>query len=461
MMQQPQCPNTAFKPLSVSALNKTVKTLLETAQGQMFIEGEVSNLARPRSGHLYFSLKDDKCQVQCVWLSYQHNPCARTLQEGMQLLVRAKVTLYEARGNYQLLIQHAEEAGLGALQRAYEALKLRLQQQGWFDAKHKQNIPPYPHTIGLITSPTGAAVQDMLSVLKRRYPCANVLIYPCQVQGDQAAPTIIQAIQEANNHGLCSVLLLARGGGNIEDLWAFNREDVAQAIFESTCPIITGIGHEIDTTIADHVADRRAPTPSAAAEAATPERDELMQKIDNLGNQMHSMMTHRLQHATQKLQWLSAKCIHPEAACQLARQRLQPMGHRMQLALKQQQTPNQQNLQNLQQRLMQHDPMHQIKRDRQHLQALVHQCKSSLQHLLHCKHMTMAKQAKALELMSPLHTLSRGYTIVRDPITLKPITEADTLVAQQPLCIQFPQHQVHATITKIQPCDIRNETEAT
>ncbi len=288
---------------TVSQLNREVSVLLEGSLPLLWVEGEVSNFAAPRSGHWYFSLKDATGQVRCAMF----RPAARSLdflpRDGMQVLVRARVTLYEARGDYQLIIDRIEEMGEGKLRRAFEALKNRLAAEGLFDAVHKKPLPVYPQTIGVITSPTGAAIRDILSVLARRYPCATVIIYPAMVQGEQAAATLVEALALANQRAECDILLLARGGGSLEDLWPFNEETVARAIFASHIPVISGVGHETDFTIADYVADLRAPTPSVAAEHATPNIEDLFSSLHQQQRRYVQWIHQYLSRLQQQLTW--------------------------------------------------------------------------------------------------------------------------------------------------------------
>ena len=264
---------------SVSRLNREVRVLLERGFGALWLEAEISNFARPSSGHWYFSLKDSAAQVRCAMFRQRNMLCAFTPRDGQKVLVRARIGLYEPRGEYQLIVDHMEDAGLGALKRQFEELSARLNLEGLFAAERKRSLPRLPRRIGIITSPTGAAVRDILHVLARRFPAAAVLIYPVSVQGAQAAAEIVAALESAGVRAECDVLILARGGGSLEDLWAFNDERLARAIVASPIPVITGIGHEIDFTIADFAADVRAPTPSAAAELVVPDAEEWLQRL--------------------------------------------------------------------------------------------------------------------------------------------------------------------------------------
>ena len=260
---------------SVSRLNREVRVLLERGFGSLWLEAEISNFARPSSGHWYFSLKDAAAQVRCAMFRQRNMLCAFTARDGQKVLVRARIGLYEPRGEYQLIVDHMEDAGLGALKRQFEELSAKLKQEGLFAAERKRPLPSLPRRIGIITSPTGAAVRDILHVLARRFPATAVLIYPVSVQGAQAAAEIVAALEMTGRRAECDVLILARGGGSLEDLWAFNDERVARAIATCPIPVISAVGHEMDITVCDAVADLRAATPSAAAAAACVARDEV------------------------------------------------------------------------------------------------------------------------------------------------------------------------------------------
>jgi len=309
---------------TVSRLNRDVRLLLEENFFTLWVEGEISNFAAPHSGHWYFSLKDVTAQVRCAMFKPQNYRLNFTPQNGMQVLAKARVSLYEGRGDFQLLVEHLEEAGVGQLQKEFELLKKRLLQAGLFDTAHKKLLPALPKSIGIITSPTGAAIRDILHVLKRRFSAASIIIYPTAVQGELAATQIVNAIQLANQRREVDVLILARGGGSLEDLWSFNEEKVAQAIYNSELPIITGVGHEIDFTIADFVADVRAPTPSAAAELVTPDTDELLLSMTQTKKHFSRLVSQRFQQFQQHLDWCASQLQqkHPQHRIQLLQQQL-------------------------------------------------------------------------------------------------------------------------------------------
>ncbi|HHA18093.1 MAG TPA: exodeoxyribonuclease VII large subunit, partial [Methylophaga sp.] len=271
---------------AVSRLVREARVALEGSFPLLWVEGEISNLAMPASGHIYFTLKDEAAQVRSAMFRNRNRQLRFKPENGMQVLLRVRVTLYEGRGEFQLVVEHMEEAGSGALQRAYEALKHRLGEEGLFDQEHKKPLPVLPEYIGVVSSPDGAAVHDILTVLKRRFPATNVILYPVAVQGADSITQIAKAIAEADQRGECDLLIVGRGGGSLEDLWSFNDERVARAIFDCRIPVISAVGHEVDFTIADFVADVRAPTPSAAAEIAVPDATEWLTKIHGFGRRL-------------------------------------------------------------------------------------------------------------------------------------------------------------------------------
>ncbi|MBS0365328.1 MAG: exodeoxyribonuclease VII large subunit [Proteobacteria bacterium] len=271
---------------SVSRLNREVRVLLERGFGVLWVEGELSNFSQPASGHWYFSLKDREAQLRCTMFRMKNRAVGFTPRAGMRVLVRGRVGIYEARGDYQLNVEHLEEAGVGALQREFERLKALLAAEGLFAPARKRPLPRFPRRIGVLTSPSGAALRDVLQVLRRRFPPAQVIIYPTPVQGAAAVPGLVAALRSASQRADCDVLILTRGGGSIEDLWAFNDERVARAIHACAVPLVSGVGHEIDFTIADFVADARAPTPSAAAELVTPDAQGWLQALEGTAQRL-------------------------------------------------------------------------------------------------------------------------------------------------------------------------------
>lgn len=352
----------------VSQLNKTVRTLLEARYPAVWVTGEISNFIQAASGHWYFTLKDSDGQIRCAMFRGANRNVTVTPENGMAVLVQATVSLYPQRGDYQLIVQSCEPAGDGALQQAFERLKKRLAQEGLFNPEHKQALPAWPQRIGVITSPTGAAVRDILKVLSQRWPAIPIVIYPTQVQGKQAAEHVCHALQQANQRRECDVLILARGGGSLEDLWTFNEESVARAVFESNIPIVSGVGHETDTTMVDFVADVRVPTPSAAAAAVVPDRADWQRHLAAL-----------LQHLVQHWQRMITQ---KQYALKLCQQRLQHPGQRL--------------------------------RDyAQRCDLLMQRLQSAWQQQWQQRYLRWQTLTATLEAVSPLATLTRGYAFVQ------------------------------------------------
>ena len=317
---------------SVSRLNYEARDLLEMEFPAVWVEGEISNLARPASGHIYFSLKDERCQVRAAMFKNRNRVLDFTPENGTQVLVRARVSLYPNRGDFQLIVESMEESGEGALRRAFEALKKKLDAEGLFAPEHKRELPWLPRSIGVITSPTGAALRDIRSVLKRRFPSIPLTVYPVPVQGQGAAERIARMIDTAVQRNECDVLILSRGGGSLEDLWAFNEEVVARAMYTAELPIVTGVGHEIDFSIADFVADQRAPTPSAAAELVTPDRAELAQRVNSLDNRQRALIATALKRRQERSTWLRSRLVHPRKHLETLAQRADILALRLQRA---------------------------------------------------------------------------------------------------------------------------------
>ncbi len=398
---------------TVSRLNREARFMLERSFPLVWLEGEISNFAAPHSGHWYFSLKDETAQVKCAMFRPQNRRLTITAKEGMHVIVKARVSLYEGRGDFQLLIEHLEDAGVGKLQKEFEALKKKLLTAGLFDPANKKPLPRFPHTIGVITSPTGAAIRDILSVLKRRYAVAPVIIYPTLVQGELAAKQIIHAIQTANQRQECDVLLLSRGGGSLEDLWPFNEENVAHAIFASNIPIISGIGHEIDFTIADFVADVRAPTPSAAAELTTPHAQELLLAINENKNFFIRAIKLKISALQQQILWAKKHLLqeHPKRKLAEKTQRLDYCEMTLMRLQTKLITHLATQIENLKEKLYGQTPKHLILQLQQQLNLQQQKLQSTLQKNLQLYRQTLGNAAAKLHALSPLATLQRGFAI--------------------------------------------------
>lgn len=402
--------------LTPSQLTRRARDLLEDAFGLVWLEGEISNFARPASGHLYFSLKDGGAQVRCAMFKPKSTLLRFRPADGMQVLARARVSLYEARGEFQLIVEHLEEAGEGALRREFERLKAVLAAEGLFAAERKRPLPRFPRRIAVVTSATGAAVRDVLSVLARRYPLLAVDVVPVPVQGKEAPPAIVAALRRIAAAARHDLVLLARGGGSIEDLWAFNDESVARAIHAMPLPVISAIGHETDFTIADFVADLRAPTPSAAAELLAPDAGELARRLQQRSQRLHLLLQRRLQQRQQALDRLQAQlqARSPAQRLQLGRSRLAALQLRLRHALLQERQQGRDRLAALESRLLRQAPQQRLQRARL---ALAHQ-RELLQHRLRggldTRRARLGALARALHAVSPLAVLARGYALLQD-----------------------------------------------
>ncbi len=436
---------------SVSRLNAEARAVLESRFGSVWVEAEISNLARPGSGHLYFSLKDDSAQVRCAMFRGRNRLLDFTPENGQQVLVHARISLYEPRGDFQLIVDTMEPAGQGALQQAFEALKRKLAAQGLFDTQHKLPLPEIPQTIGVVSSPTGAALRDILHVLRRRFPLAGVCVYPAQVQGDGAAQSLIQAIELAQRHGRCEVLILARGGGSIEDLWAFNNEQLAHAIFDCRLPVVTGIGHEIDFTIADFVADLRAPTPSAAAEAVTPDTDELAARVLTALRRISRAAERTLAQRTESLKTLHRRLrqLHPQHRLMQHQQRIDELEQRLLNA-------TQAGLRLANARLAQLGavvsgwrPLDYIRQKADALSGFYRRLAQAVQHQHDDRRRTLQALARTLDSVSPLATLKRGYAIVRRREDGRLLTSSAQTRQGDRLVTTLAQGEFECTVTKI------------
>ena len=449
------------KPIfTVSQLNQRARQLLEISFSSVRVEGEISNLSRPASGHWYFTLKDANAQVRCAMFRSRTALLKFLPKEGDKIEVRAKVSLYENRGDYQLIVDAMKPAGEGALLLAFQKLKERLQLEGLFNQEFKQPLPANVARVGIVTSSTGAAVHDILTVLKRRDPSIEVSLYPTQVQGQAATAQIVQAIERANRDDLVDVLIVGRGGGSLEDLWCFNEEAVARAIFSSRIPIISAVGHEVDFSIADFVADMRAATPSAAAELVSQDRQALIQKLAQLQQRL-SLSLNRVLPALQfQLQQLRGRLKTPTRLLQQRTQQVDQLELRLQNAVNQQFKRHQQQLNLLTQALQQQYPQKRLQIHQQQLQQLHSRLERAQLQQLHSKQerlqplmprlrqamffqqqqlkQKLASQVQLLQSLSPLQVLARGYSItqtadgkvVQDANSLKPGERITTRLQQ-------------------------------
>jgi len=388
--------------------------LLERGFGTIWLEAEISNLARPSSGHWYFSLKDAQAQVRCCMFRQRNMLCTFGVKDGQKVLVRARLGLYEPRGEYQLVIDHMEDAGLGALQRQFEQLAAKLSAEGLFAAERKRAIPKLPKRIGVITSPTGAAIRDILHVLARRFAAIPVLIYPVSVQGAAAAGEVCAALAAAGRRAECDVLILARGGGSLEDLWAFNEEVVARAIIASPIPIVTGIGHEIDFTIADFCADVRAPTPSAAAEIVVPDAEQWLATLRRNGARLQRAWLRSMESRAQRLRWLSGRAARVSPSARLAQQsqRLDELELKLSRCMARSLAERRSALAELRSLLWQASPIARLQGAAARHDLLFARLRAAVLGILRRSRERLSPLERTLNAVSPLATLQRGYAIV-------------------------------------------------
>jgi exodeoxyribonuclease VII large subunit len=399
---------------TVARLNREVRLLLESGLAVIWVEAELSNFTQPASGHWYFTLKDKEAQIRGAMFRQRNMNLGFTPKSGQLVLVRGRVSLYEPRGDYQMIADHMEEAGVGALKREFERLKARLAAEGLFAPELKRPLPAFPRRIGVITSPSGAAIRDVLHILKRRYPPAGVLIYPTPVQGSTAVPALIQALQRASARADCDVIILARGGGSLEDLWAFNDEGVARAIRACAIPVVSGIGHEIDFTIADFVADVRAPTPSGAAELVVPDREEVLNILRRIGERLVQSGRRELRNASQLLRNLRHRLqrTHPGVRLQHSAQRLDELEQRLRKALQARLQHQHIRLGSALAALMRATPAHRLAALNARSAELRIRLRHALQRCLQNSRHRLDLAQQRLDSVSPLATLARGFAVV-------------------------------------------------
>jgi exodeoxyribonuclease VII large subunit len=397
---------------TVTRLNREVRSVLEDSFPNVWIQGEISNLAQPASGHMYFSLKDRSSQVRCAMFKNRNNYLKFLPENGMAVILKANISLYEGRGEFQIIVEAMEPEGVGALQLAFEQLKGRLQEEGLFSEKNKKSLPLFPHSIGIITSPTGAAIRDILNILKRRYPLSKVIIYPVSVQGTDAAGMIENSIKSANRRKDCDVILLARGGGSLEDLWSFNEEKVARAIFHSAIPIVSGVGHEIDFTIADFVADKRAPTPSAAAELVSPDQNSLLESTNLIKDRLIMSINHQINALSAEVNHYEKNILDPVKHFQHYSQRLDDFATRIQRSVSNSFGLKLSIIKKLRAEIYQFNPIMILKMQSEKCQHLDNQLQRVMFSKLKMVSEKVERAGNTLHTVSPLATLERGYSIV-------------------------------------------------
>jgi len=402
-------------PLTPSQLNALARNLLEDAFPSIWVEGELGNLSRPASGHLYFTLKDERAQVRCALFKPKSQWLRFVPREGLRVLARGRLTLYEARGDYQLILDTMEEAGEGALRRAFEQLKAKLQAEGLFEQARKRPLPAHVRRLGVLTSPSGAAVRDVLSVLGRRFPLLEVDILPVPVQGETAAAHIVRMLQSAGRSGRYDVLLLTRGGGSLEDLWAFNDEALARAIAASPVPVVSAVGHEVDVTLADFAADLRAPTPSVAAELLVPDRTDLSAHLRALARRLRSVQERKLREAAQRADRaaLRLQALAPQARLETLHRRQQDALRRLQAVWTAQDLQRRARLRHAAAILRAARPQRRLAQLRERLRSLAQRPQAATARGLQRQALRLQGLVRSLEAVSPLATVARGYAILQ------------------------------------------------
>ena len=404
----------SFRPIyTVSQLTAEIKTILERNFEHLWVEGEISNLRLPGSGHLYFTLKDESAQMRAVMFRLQNRLLKFHPEDGLQVICYGRLTVYEPRGEYQIVLDHMEPRGLGALQLAFEQLKERLAKEGLFDPDHKKPLPHLPQRIGIVTSPTGAAIRDILQIIDRRFANVHILLYPVRVQGAGAAQEIAQAIDELNRWPGIDVMIVGRGGGSLEDLWAFNEEAVARAIYRSQIPVISAVGHEVDFTIADFVADLRAPTPSAAAELVVRNKVELVQSLESLGRRLYHAGRTAVENRQERLSSLAHRLVDPRRRLSDVRLRLDDLCVRLANSMRQSLSRKEDRLKSRADGLMLLYPGRRVAEHARRVAQLSRQMAMAQRTQLRLLRQKTEGCLGKLQTLSPLAVLERGYSIAR------------------------------------------------
>jgi exodeoxyribonuclease VII large subunit len=434
---------------TVSRLNREVRLLIERGLGVVWVEGELSNLSVPSSGHWYFSMKDRDAQLRCAMFRQRNTGVGFTPKAGQQILARGRVSVYEPRGDYQFIVEHLEEAGVGALKREFERLKAKLAAEGLFAVERKRSLPRFPRRIGVITSPTGAAVRDILHILARRFPPAAVLIYPTAVQGTAAIPAIVEALELASARAECDVLIIARGGGSLEDLWAFNDESVARAIRASAIPIVSGIGHEIDFTIADFVADARAPTPSGAAELVAPDRNACLEALGRTLERLSACMRRELRSVASRFEGatLRLKLVHPGVRLVQQEQRLDDLEQRLIGAMRAALHSDRTRISEMFTRLVHQSPEHSLREYLLRYSTLASRLRHALKECMSRAENRLGLAVRTLNTVSPLATLGRGFALVKRSADGALITNADSVEVGDEIEAQLAHGTLKAQVT--------------
>ncbi len=413
--------------LSVTALTKYIKYKFDNDAHlkNVLLKGEISNFKRHSRGHFYFTLKDDKAQISAIMFASSSNKVKFTPVDGMSILVEGYISVYEASGNYQIYVNKMSEDGLGNLYLAYEQLKKKLSSEGLFDASHKIKIPRFPKTIAVLTSPTGAAVQDVINIINRRFPISNIIVYPTLVQGEYAKDDIVKQLNKVNNDKLCDVIILGRGGGSIEDLWPFNEEDVAHAIYDSKIPIISSVGHETDTTISDYVADLRAPTPSGGAELAVPDQLDLFNYLDRINNQNRLSLSRIMNSKIDQLKSVESSIIFrdPLRMTEGKSRKLDHLSDKLELL----------------------NPINRLRQSQEDLIKTTKRLNDYYLRILNGKSSSYNLKINKLELLNPLSIMKKGYSVVKkEGKVLKSIKEVKV---NENIDIHVNDGVISATIT--------------
>lgn len=430
---------------TISELNQAIRSLLEGEFPLMWVRGEISNFKAHSSGHWYFSLKDDKAQVNAVMFRGFNSRLRFRPESGMEVMVRGRVTVYEPRGNYQVFCELMDPVGAGALQKAYEQLKAKLEKEGLFDPARKKALPAYPQHVAIVTSPTGAAIRDMLNVLGRRFKCLNITVIPAVVQGDQAPASIVHGIQMANQLKDVDVLIVGRGGGSIEDLWGFNDESVARAIANSRLPVISGVGHEVDFTIADFVADLRAPTPSAAAELVVKSTEDLQEKIALYSRRLTRSIVQQIEYQKQQVSNLKRHLIDPRRRLQDLIQRSDEVFQRLEQAAFHLIEKRRMQVELLHRRMI--NPKDLLQRLQLRQKQMEEKLKATFQYKLKDLRSRLKSQASMLDSLSPLRVVDRGFSIVKSEKKL--IKSIDQVKAKDPLSIRVKDGEILARVEEV------------
>jgi exodeoxyribonuclease VII large subunit len=436
--------------LTVSELNRETRSILERELGTVWVEGEISNLSRPSSGHVYFSLKDARAQVRCAMFRLANRRLDFELENGLHVLVRARVGFYEPRGEFQLVVDYVEEAGEGLLRRRFEALKRRLAAEGLFDAERKRALPRVPRRIGVVTSPTGAAIRDVLTALRRRFPTVDVLVYPTSVQGAGAAAEIKRTLELADRRRECDVLILTRGGGSLEDLWAFNEEIVARAVAAVGIPIIIGVGHETDFTIADFAADLRAPTPSQAAELAVPDRTAWIARLNRCAAQLARAVLRCIEADRRRLGVLSHRLerCHPGVVLRQMQQRLDEIEQRTKRSLLRALERPKTRLGRLEAAVNAASPKHRVAASAGRAHWAEERLERAMTRRVERLNHRLAVATRSLASLSPLATLDRGYAIVERVDDRHVVTDSARVEIGTALTVRLARGRLGVTVAR-------------